>query len=170
HGALAAWCRQTILGPVVDYPLFVPARGAEHVDYTPLPNLFPLLHQDEILRRRILSYLPSLPLDLHWRSIVTSDVFRETNLIDLAVKLVFYLPYAILIGEAVAVMRAARRSGPWREATTSDVAAEVAHFAFAAAMLAALSKPRDWIHLSLLVFPLAPIVARQLAALTRRLD
>ena len=168
--ALGAWLHQTILGPIVEYPLFVPAQGAENFDYVPFPNLHPLFSQDPVLRRRMLSYLPSLALDLYWRAIVTSRVFRDTNLIDLAIKFLFYAPYAILLGETVAAARAWRRSGHWRNASTPAVAGELAHFAFAAAMLAALSKPRDWIHLSVLVFPLAPIAARQLAALARALD
>jgi hypothetical protein len=48
------------------------------------------------------------------------------------------------------------------------MAARAAQLAFAAAVLAALSKPRDWIHLSVLMAPIAPIAARQVAAFAAR--
>src|SRR5439155_1458682 len=98
--------------------------------------------------------------DLHWREVMASRLYRDTNLLELAIKLGFRLPYVLLLIEAVATARAWRR-----EADARALAARAAHLPFAAAVMAALSKPRDWIHLSVVVVPLAPIVARQLAAL-----
>ena len=158
--ALWPFVLQTAYDTLVQHPLFVAGGGPERVDYVPLPRLFPLLHQDALLRGRMLSYVPGMFWDLHWREVVASRLYRDTNLLELAIKLGFRLPYVLLLIEAVATARAWRREGDARA-----LAARAAHLAFAAAVMAALSKPRDWIHLSVVVVPLAPIVARQLAAL-----
>ena len=158
--ALWPFVLQTAYDTLVQHPLFVAGGSPEQVDYLPLPRLFPLLHQDALLRGRMLSYVPGMFWDLHWREVVASPLYRDTNLLELAIKLGFRLPYVLLLTEAVATAHAWRRADDGRA-----LAARTGHLAFAACILAALSKPRDWIHLSLVVVPLGPIVARQLVAL-----
>jgi len=157
--ALWPFVLQTAYDTLVQHPLFVGGGGPERVDYVPFPRLFPLLHQDALLRGRLLSYLPGMFWDLHWREVVASRLYHDTNLLELAIKLGFRLPYVLLLVEAIATARA------WRRAGDGALAARAAQLAFAACIMAALSKPRDWIHLSIVIVPLAPIVARQLGAL-----
>jgi Dolichyl-phosphate-mannose-protein mannosyltransferase len=160
ENALWPFILQTAWDTLVQHPLFVSGGGPEQVDYMPFPSLFPLLSQDQMLRHRLLAYMPALFWDLHWTDVGRSWLFQRTNLLDLAIKLAFRVPYAILLVEAIATVRA------WRRETDGvRLAARTAQLVFAAAVLAALSKPRDWIHLSVLLAPLAPIAARQLAAL-----
>jgi hypothetical protein len=159
HRALWPFVLQTAWDTLVQHPLFVSGGGPEQIDYMPFPSLFPLLSQDQVLRGRLLSYMPGMFWDQHWSDVGRSWIFQQTNLVDLAVKLAFRLPYVILALEVVATVRAWRR-----EPSGAAVAARAAQLAFAAAALAALSKPRDWIHLSVLMAPIAPIAARQLAA------
>ena len=160
HEALWPFVLQTVWDTLVQHPLFVSGGGPEQIDYMPFPSLLPLLHQDQVLRGRLLSYMPGMFWDQHWSDVGRSWLFRETNVLDLAIKAAFRLPYAILAVELVATVRA------WhRDPDGVRVTARSAQLAFAAAALAALSKPRDWIHLSVLVAPIAPIAARQAAAL-----
>jgi hypothetical protein len=161
HGALWPLFLQTVYDTLVQHPLFVSGGGPEQVDYMPFPGLLPLFSQDQLIRSRLLSYMPGLFWDQHWRSIGASALYRDTNLLELAIKLAFRVPYAVLLIEVVATMRAW-----WRERDGTIVAARAAQLMFAAAALAALSKPRDWIHLSILVAAVAPIAAGQLAVLT----
>jgi hypothetical protein len=164
HKALWPFFLQTVYDTLVQHPLFVAGGGPEQIDYVPLPRLFPLFSQDDLLRGRLLSYVPGMFWDLHWRDVVSSRLFHATNVVDLAIKLGFRLPYLVLVAELIATARA------WRyERSGLAVGARAAHVAFATAIIAALSKPRDWIHLSVVVIPLAPIAARQLAALAGRL-
>jgi len=160
YGALWPLFLQTVYDTLVQHPLFVSGGGPEQVDYMPFPGLLPLFSQDQLIRGRLLSYMPALFWDQHWQSIGASTLYRQTNLLELTIKLAFRLPYAVLLLEAAATIRAW-----WRERDGTLVAARVAQLAFAATALAALSKPRDWIHLSVLLAPVAPLAARQLAAL-----
>jgi hypothetical protein len=168
EGALGELFLQTVYDTLVQHPLFVAGTGTEHVDYLPFPSLFPL-GQDPVLRSRLVSYVPALFWDLHWRDVAASWLFRNTGLLDLAIKVAFRVPYALVFLEAIATIRAWRRIPRTPEACR-DLAARAAQCVFAAALLAALSKPRDWIHLAVLVTPIAPIAARQLAALARALS
>jgi hypothetical protein len=141
HGALALpW--QSTLGP--DGPRF--------------PRLRPVVGQDTLVRGRFFGYLPALWADLHWRDLLSSHLFTDTNLFDLAVKLAFHLPYAVVAFEGASVARAWRRDDD-----RAALAARVAQLVFASALVAALSPPRDWGELSILVVPLVPIFARQAA-------
>src|SRR5437016_469349 len=126
--ALWPFVLQTAYDTLVQHPLFVGGGGPEHADYVPFPRLFPLLHQDALLRGRLLSYMPALFWDLHWREVVASRLYRDTNLLELAIKLAFRLPYVLLLVEAVATARAWRRAGDGQ-----TLAARAAQLAFLAA-------------------------------------
>jgi hypothetical protein len=153
---------QTAWDTLVQHPL---VRRRPRADLLPaVPELLPLFSQDQMLRRRLLAYMPALFWDLHWTDVGRSWLFQRTNLLDLTVKVAFRVPYVILLVEAVATVRAWRR-----EQDGVRLAARTAQLVFAVAVLAALSKPRDWIHLSVLLGPIAPIAGRQLAALAEGL-
>jgi hypothetical protein len=164
QGALGPYLWQTVYDPLVQNPLFVSGAGPRAGDYIGMPPLFPLSGQDAVLRSTLFSWMPGLLWDLHWRDILGSWLYRETNAVDLALKIGFRVPYVVLAIEAIAFARAWLRlpSAPERARL---VAAQGAQLVWAGAMLAAFSKPRDWIHFAILLVPLAPVVARQLSAL-----
>src|SRR5262249_42644641 len=58
--ALWPFILQTAWDTLVQHPLFVSGGGPEQVDYMPFPGLFPLFSQDQLLRRRLLAYVPAL--------------------------------------------------------------------------------------------------------------
>ena len=168
RGALGPYLWQTVYDPLVQNPLFVSGSGPQAGDYIGMPPLLPLGRQDALLRSTLFSWMPGLMWDLHWRDILGSALYRETNLVDLALKFGFRLPYLLLAIEAVSLLRGwlRLRREPDR---ARAVAAQGAQLLWAGAMLAAFSKPRDWIHLAILLVPLAPLVARQLSALVSAL-
>ncbi len=171
HGALGPFLWQTVWDPLVLNPLFTPGDGPQAGDYLDLPPLRPLLAQDAATRRFAFSWLPGLLLDLHLRDIFSSALWQRTNLIDLGLKVLYRLPWLILAIEATATVRtwARARSHPGDSELQRATAARVVQLMFAAAMWAAFSKPRDWIHFSVIVVPLVPIVARQVSAVLARL-
>jgi hypothetical protein len=168
HGALGPYLWQTVYDPIVLHPLYTGGGGPERGDYIDMPPLLPVFGQDAALRRFLFSWMPGLPWDLHWRDILQSRLYRETGIVDLALKIGFRLPYLVLAIEALALLRGLRRLRE-RPDGARALAAQAAQLAFAAGMWAAFSKPRDWIHFSILLVPFVPVVARQLAAAARLL-
>jgi hypothetical protein len=168
HGVLGAYLWQTVYDPLIQHPAFLSGAGPKQGDYIGMPPLFPLLGQDAALRSFLFSWMPGLLWDLHWRDILGSALYRETSVVDLALKIGFRLPYLLLVLEAVSVLRGWLRLRS-RPAQARRVAAQAAQLLWAGAMLAAFSKPRDWIHLAILLVPFAPIVARQLSAVVAAL-
>lgn len=168
HGTLGAYLWQTVYDPLVLHPLFLSGGGPKEGDYIDMPPLLPLFGQDAVMRSFLFSWMPGLLWDLHWRDILESAVYRETNLVDLSLKIFFRLPYLLLAIEAASVLRGwlRLRSRPERARL---LAAQGAQLFWAGAMFAAFSKPRDWIHLAILLVPFAPLVARQLAAVVASL-
>ncbi|MEW6268637.1 MAG: glycosyltransferase family 39 protein [Thermodesulfobacteriota bacterium] len=163
QGVLGPYLWQTVYDPLIQHPAFLAGAGPKEGDYIGMPPLLPLLEQDPGVRSFLFSWMPGLPWDLYWRDILQSRLYRETAVVDLALKVFFRLPYVVLAIEAVSLALAWRalRRAPGR---ARGAAAQGAQLLWGAAMMAAFSKPRDWIHLAILLVPLVPIVARQLAA------
>ncbi len=171
RGALGPFLWQTVWDPLVLNPLFTPGSGPQAGDYLDLPPLRPLFAQDAATRSFAFSWLPGLLLDLHLRDIFSRALWQQTNLIELGLKGLYRLPWLILAIEVIATVRAWRRarSRPDDSEVLRDSSARVVQLVFAGSMWAAFSKPRDWIHFSVIIVPLVPIVARQVSALLDRL-
>lgn len=141
--------RETILAPLY---------GAGHFDHVRRPALWPLFAQDAGIRQNLLSYLPSILVDLHWSDIVDSGLYRSTPLIDLALKLVYHLPWLLLVAATLPMTLALRRR-------PADVDAQrtllIACLAFG--FLVAFNPPQDWVHL-LVLYPPTLLLAAALAA------
>lgn len=164
HGALGPYLWQTLYDPIFLNPLYDSGGGPAAGDYLDMPPLFPLAGQDPEVRRFLFSWMPGLLWDLHWRDVLGSWVVRETNLLELVLKGGYRLPYLALIIELVAVVRGWRRLRAHPE-EGRDVAARAVQLVWAGCMWAAFSKPRDWIHLSILLVPFVPMATRQLVDL-----
>jgi hypothetical protein len=138
-GAWAAFVYQTVVSPLA-------STGGN--TYLPLPPLVPLLRQDALLRSNIGSYLPAILLTLRWEAIAAGWAYRDTVLWDLALKAVYYTPFAIWWGAALWWGgRALARRPPDQP--------RLLVFAYAGGLLLAFNTPRDWVHL-MMVF--APVV------------
>jgi hypothetical protein len=167
-GGLGPYLWQTIYDPIFLNALFGAGAGPDAADYLDIPRLFPLGEQDPEVRRFLFSWMPGLLWDLHWRDILDSWIYRETSWLDLSLKLIYRLPTLVLLLEAV--LLAGRWLGRGKRQTTIHVlAARTAQLAFTAGLWMAFSKPRDWIHFSILLTAFLPILARQIDAFVRRL-
>ena len=168
HGGLGPYLWQTIYDPIFMNALFGSGAGPDAADYLDIPRLLPLTAQDTEVRRFLFSWMPGLLWDLHWRDILDSWIYRETPAIDVALKLIYRLPTLVLAIEAIVLLRRWLRPGSSPNAPR-NLAAQAAQLAFATGLWMAFSKPRDWIHFSILLAPFLPILARQGAAFLRRL-
>ncbi len=171
NDALGPFLWQTVWDPIVLNPLFTAGGGPQAGDYLDLPPLRPLFGQDPTLRQFAFSWMPGLLLDLHLQQIFSSALWTNTNLIDLGLKALYRLPWVILLLEGFATRRAwsRTRARPIDGDLLRATSARLVQLVFAAALWAAFSKPRDWIHFSVVIVPLVPIIARQASALLARL-
>src|SRR5438093_967393 len=149
---LASFAAAGALPSLYDQTVRTAFRGLVEFDYLRLPNLRPLLAQDPVLRAHIGEYAPSVLVTLYWDRITASPLFHDTPLWDVAIKLVFFLPYAMLLltGLALAALWLAY---PLPPAGGRGRAGAVLLLIYAAASLAAFSPPRDWLHLLVLYHP-----------------
>ncbi|MEO2168904.1 MAG: hypothetical protein ABGY42_12450, partial [bacterium] len=149
QGALPAMIQQTVVFPFSVMSEF---------DYTRLPDIRPFFTQDPALRQQIGSYFPSLPATLWWKecagcfaaNLNTNGLYKDTALVDIALKLLYWSPLAIT---AVAVVATAARLRRERGAVLpARLRGQLVVVTLAIGFLAAFSKPRDWVHL-MMVFP-----------------
>jgi len=149
---LALFAAAGALPSLFDQAVRTAFRGFVQFDYLRLPNLRPLFHQDPLLRAHLGEYAPSVLVTLYWDRITTSPLFRGTPLCDLAIKLVFFLPYAAVPLAGLALARS-WGSSPLPPAGRRKRAGAALLVIYAAASLAAFSPPRDWLHLLVLYHP-----------------
>src|SRR5262245_36190518 len=157
---LAPWLARGLATDLVRETLLAPLHGATHFDYLGWPPLRPLLAQDPVLRRHAFSYLPSVAVDLAWLPLMTSRLWRDTPVIDVAVKLAYHLPWFLVLVSAPLALREARAPGP-------PARPLLVVWCAAVASVLAFNLPRDWAHLVVLYPPIlllaATLAARWLA-------
>ncbi|MDJ0847467.1 MAG: hypothetical protein QNK04_03695 [Myxococcota bacterium] len=149
-----------ILGDLLQFTVFNHFIGMSSYEYSTFPSLFPLFEQDPVLRGRAASaYIPGILLTADWRNLTTSDLYRDTAIVDTALKAYYYAPYAVLALAALRLWlrRAALRSDERRQAFV----AEFALFALGAALLllVSLNRPQDYVHLAVLYWPILLLAA-----------
>jgi 4-amino-4-deoxy-L-arabinose transferase-like glycosyltransferase len=151
HGALPAMIQQTVIFPFSVMSEF---------DYTRLPDIRPFFSQDPALRHQIGSYFPSLPATLWWKNcegclvsgIGTSSLYTATPLIDIALKLFYWSPLAIVcVAGGATGLRVWRERGAEMRARTRG---QLVVMTLALGFLAAFNKPRDWVHLMMIYPPI----------------
>ena len=168
QGGAGAWLWQTIYDPIFLNQLMGSGAGPEAADYIDTPPLFPLDGPDPLLRRYLFSWMPGLFWDLHWRDVLEHPLYRDTHLLDLTLKILYRLPTLVLVIEAISILRAWRRLGSM-SVDVDALAARAAQFCFTTGLWFAFSKPRDWIHFSILLVPFFPLVTRQFVTFSRSL-
>lgn len=164
---------QTVWFPLVAQPVWASAAGGGH--YTAFPTLWPPWEMAEAIRGKgLFSYFPSLLLDLHWRDIIASPLYKQTLLPEIFVRVVFLLPYgllAILIGHEVR----SHRSKPDSERSRVTRQRLRLLLVLGVALILSFNRPRDWVHLLVLypgtlvlLAPLIELAAGHAAGLRRR--
>ncbi len=155
-GALLAlhFARQGLLLEMLRQTVWNHLFGIATFEYTSLPPLFPLFSQEPFFREPggIAAYAPSILFQTDWDRIREAAWYRDGVAFDLAVKLFFYAPYA-LVAAAVArlvwlrgALRDPERRLPWLR--------ECALAALAAMLVLVLNKPVDYLHVAVLYWPL----------------
>ena len=134
-------------GPdLVREAIVAPLFGARHFAYLGRPPLWPLVSQDPGLRGHLFSYLPSVLYDLYLPQITSSAVYRDTAAVDVALKLVYHLPWILLVVAGLVLLPALRRP-------TLRTRREVLLALLGVAALVAFNRPHDWVHLLVLYPP-----------------
>ena len=152
------------LGALVDHTLIAPFRGLREFQYQGSPPLWPPFGQDPMIRARPIAYLPSILFDLFRLQVFASAVYRDTGLVDFALRTAYHLPWLVLLTGAARVV--VRR---WRRGAPGDLtdARETLLVFVAAAFWLAFSRPHDWIHLLVLYPPTLLLGTLLVAALVR---
>jgi len=152
------------LGALVDHTLIAPFRAMRDFEYQGSPPLWPLFDQDPMVRARPIAYLPSIVFDLFRLQVFASALYRDTGLVDAALRIAYHLPLLVLLAAtARAVVRRRTRRAP---ADVTDRREAVLLFV-AAACWVAFSRPHDWIHLLVLYPPTLLLGTLLVAALVR---
>jgi hypothetical protein len=158
HGLLLDMLRQTALNHLV---------GIASFKYSSLPPLLPLLAHDVGLRDPygVGVYTPAIMFTADWTGVTQSAFFTDTPLYEIAVKSFFYAPYGILLFGALRLLllRDALRDALRRPAFLS----EFALYAFGALLLLSLNKPKDYVHMAVLYWPLLCLLVVYAAAFVR---
>jgi 4-amino-4-deoxy-L-arabinose transferase-like glycosyltransferase len=128
--------------------ILAPLYNAWTFDYPRRPALWPFWQQDPVLRANFFSYFPSILVDLHWSAILRSWIYTDTPLPDAALKLIFHLPWLLLLLVGIPVARRFRSDR--RDLRTQR---EMLLILVAAAFFVAFSRPHDWAHLLVLYPP-----------------
>ena len=152
-GALAPLYDQAVRTPFLGR--VAPLPGWHHLR---MPSLLPLFTQDHALRALFSEYAPPILSGLYLEPIMRSASYRDTALWDISIKACYYLPFPILAGGALLVVRQWRASAA---ETAERLRAEraVVLVIMAAGALAAFNPPRDWYHLSALYHPTLVVAA-----------
>src|SRR5437016_2798231 len=101
-GMAREFVRQTIIGPLVVLQRFA---------YLGRPAFWPPLRQDPGLRANAWSYFPPVLYDLYWPQISASRLYRQTAIVDAALKLLYHLPWIVFLLAGLTLLMRLRRTG-----------------------------------------------------------
>jgi hypothetical protein len=95
--------------------------------------------------------MPSILMTFDWNRFLESFLYRKTILYDLGLKLFYYGPYLIVFAGGVRLWRLRR----WIRGSGRRLAylTELALYLHAAALIATLVRPVDWVHVAVLYWP-----------------
>lgn len=158
QGLLTEMLRQTITNHLIGIATF---------DYSSLPPLLPLFEQSETIRSTygFAVYVPSILFSMDWPRVSASYLYQETFLWDLAIKALFWGPYAYVMAALGRVVW--RRRALRDPATRAPALRELALASLAALLIFTLHKPKDWVHMAVMYWPLICLLAVHLDALYR---
>ncbi len=154
-GGLTAlhFLRQGLFDEMLTQTLLNHLFGIATFEYSSWPPLSPWLEPQPMLRSAfgVGTYAPAILFSVDWARVSESRLYASLAW-DLGVKLFFYAPYAIagagllrMLWTRAALADPARR-GAWLR--------ELALAVFAASLLLALHRPIDYVHVSVLYWPL----------------
>ena len=131
--------------------VYAPLYGVGDVNYLQRPSLMPLFGQDFHVRQNAFSYYPVVFMEPYWASLKESWIFRETGLIDTAIRAIYHAPWII---PSAAALHSFRR---WKQGTVNGH--RVLIILLAGAFSLAFNPPQDWVHLLILYSPTLVILA-----------
>jgi hypothetical protein len=137
--------------------------------YSEFPSLLPLFAPDPTLRTTdgMTAYLPAILIDVDLRTLLRSSLWRETGIIDTALKVYYYAPYLMIAGGGARLF--------WNRARLDDregrrrYLGEFALWAFGSMLivLVTLNRPQDYVHLVVLYWPMLLLLLVWSRALVR---
>lgn len=157
-GLLTEMLRQTIWNHLVGIATF---------EYSSLPPVLPLFSQVPELRSTygFAVYTPAILFSMDWPRVSGSALYRDTILWDLAIRALFYGPY---LYAAASLLRVVWRRRALRDpARRSAALLELALACLAALLVFTLNKPKDWVHMAVVYWPLLCLLVVHLDALQR---
>ncbi|MGH0028361.1 MAG: hypothetical protein ACQGVC_01105 [Myxococcota bacterium] len=157
-GLLPEMLRQTIWNHLVGIATF---------EYSSLPDPWPLFAQDPVIRSTygFAVYVPSIVFSMDWPRVSASAFYQQTFLWDVAIKALFWGPYLYV---SAALLRVVLRRQALRDASERGGALREAALALLAALLVfTLHKPKDWVHMVVMYWPLLVLGAVHFDALAR---
>jgi hypothetical protein len=160
YGIFGDLFQQTVLGHM---------RGLATFDYAEIPELLPLLGQDERLRTSegIFVYWPGIIFTVDLEALRESFLYRETAVYDLLLKLFYYAPHLIVVGGGVRLFlrRGALAETEARQAYLCEFL--IYAFAFGVFLVLTLNKPQDYLHFAVVYWPYLCLVVIYVHGLLR---
>lgn len=160
--------REGILGDVVRLTVLNHFVGMASFEYPRFPPLFPLFGQDPVIRSVAGrgEWFPAIVFTLDLNHLMQSALYRDTSVLDLAVKLYHHAQIPLV---AAGALRLWHRRGAWAGPERALCLREFGLWALGAALvlLVSLNRPQDYVHLTVLYWPqllLGVVWAHALAA------
>jgi hypothetical protein len=146
------------LGFVVQLTVLNHFIGLSSYEYQAFPPLLPLFRQDPLLRSSegLHNLFPSIVAVVHGLEVQRSEWFTRTALYDTAQKLFIFGPRLLVLAGAVRLWR--RPDAPLAEVALFSVAATLA-------LLSAVYRPQDFLHLAVLYWAFLALLLVHLHAL-----
>jgi hypothetical protein len=148
------YLRVGLLSEMLRQTVFNHLSGIASFEYSSLPKLLPLFAQDPVLRSPygLSVYVPPLVASLQWREVLQSGWYQQSFAWDLFLKAFFWGPYLYV---SAALLRVFRRRGALHDTETRPAAIRETSLALLAALLVfTLHKPKDWVHMVVMYWPL----------------
>lgn len=167
-GTAAAYASQGLLGELLRQTVWNHLVGLSTFEYSSLPSLASFWTQDPALRSPygLSAYFPAIVFTVDWGRVSISDLYANTPIWDIAIKIFFYLPYAVAMigGVRLIGLRGKLRDPDSRLGVSQEMALTV----YAILLLLSLNKPKDWVHVAILYWPFLCLLVVYGAALARR--
>ena len=161
------YLQQGLLGEMLQHTLLNHLTGIATFEYSSLPPFLPLLAQEPLFRGPYgyAAYIPGVVFQLDWEALRASAFYNKTYIWDLSIKLFFYAPYGIAAFGAARLWK--HRSQARNSRQRSKYLCELALYLVASALVLALNKPVDFVHVVVLYWPLLLLSVVYLASLVR---
>jgi hypothetical protein len=157
-----------LLGDLLRFTVFNHFVGMSSYPYSTFPPFLPLFEQDALLRGRAASaFIPGILLTSDWTRFAASSLYRETAIVDTALKVYYWLPYLFTAFAALRLWWCRRelRDPSRRERYLVEYSLWALGASFL--LLVTVNRPQDYVHLAVLYFPFLLLAVVQVHALLR---